>query len=146
MRTGCYKDKLKIASVKPLYKKGDKQAIENYRPISILPSVSILFEKIIHAQILIYFEECKLFSDTQYGYGSGCPTEFALIQLTDHIYNHLGSCQVPLAVFFDLSKAFDTLGHNILLHKLDHLVSKEWQNNYLKVISPTDNNLFKLII
>ena len=61
LRTGCYPDKLKIARVRPLYKKGDKQGIENYRPISILHSVS----KIIHAQLLSYFDENNLFSDTQ---------------------------------------------------------------------------------
>ena len=47
-------------------------------------------------------------------------TEFALMELSDCIYNYLGNCQIPFAVFLDLSKAFDTLDHNILLHKLDH--------------------------
>ena len=55
LRIGCYPDKLKIARVRPLYKKDDKQGIENYRPISILPSVSKNYEKIIHAQLVKLF-------------------------------------------------------------------------------------------
>ena len=78
------------------------------------------YEKIIDAQLVRYFDKNNLFSDTQYGYRSICSTEFASMELTDHIYNHLGSCQIPFTIFLDLSKAFDTLDHNILLHKLDH--------------------------
>ena len=106
--------------MRPLYKKSDKQGIENYRPISIFPSVSNIFEKVIHAQVVIYFDKNKIFSDTQYGYRSGCSTEFASMELTDHIYNNLGSCQIPFTIFLDLLKAFDMLDHNILLHKLYH--------------------------
>ena len=58
--------------------------------------------------------------DTQYGYRSGCSTECASIKLTVSIYNHLGNCQVPFAIFLDLLKAFDTLDHTIYLHKVDH--------------------------
>ena len=95
LRTGCYPDKLKIARVRPLYKKADKQGIENYRPISIL------------AQLVNYFDKNKLLSDTQYGYRSGCSTEFASMELSDRIYNYLVNCQIPFAVFLDLSNAFE---------------------------------------
>ena len=54
LRTGSYPDESKIARERPLYKKGDKQGIKNYRPISILPSVSQFFEKIVHAQLVSY--------------------------------------------------------------------------------------------
>ena len=121
--------------MRPLYKKGNKQGIENYRPISILPSVSKIFEKIIHAQFVNYFDQNKLLSDTQYGYRSGCSTEFASMELSDCIYNYLGNCQIPFAVFLDLSKAFDTLDHNILLHILDHYgirgVAKQLFESYI---------------
>ena len=110
--------------MRPLYKKGDKQGIENYRPISILPSVSIF--------LVNYFDQNKLLSNTQYGYRSGCSTEFASMELSDRIYNYLGNCQIPFAVFLDLSKALD---HNILLHILDHYgirgVAKQLFESYI---------------
>ena len=100
-----------------------------------MPSVSKIFEKIIHAQLVNYFDQNKLLSDTQYGYRSGCSTNFASMELSDRIYNYLGNCQIPFAVFLDLSKAFDTLDHNILLHKLDHYgirgVAKQLFESYI---------------
>ena len=62
-------------------------------------------KKIIHAQLVSYFEDNTLFTYTQYGYRSGCSTEHAFMELTDRIYNHLRSCKA--------SFAFDKLGHNI---------------------------------
>ena len=67
-----------------------------------MPSVLKNFEKIIHAQLVNYFDQNKLLSDTQYGYRSGCSTEFASMELSDRIYNYLGNCQIPFAVFLDL--------------------------------------------
>ena len=64
LNTGIFADKLKIAKVIPIYKKGDPQLFENYRPISLLPTISKVLEKIIHKQLLSYFEEYGLFSLT----------------------------------------------------------------------------------
>ena len=61
LNTGIFQDKLKIAKVIPIYKEGDPQLFENYRPISLLPTISKVLEKIIHKQLSSYFEECGLF-------------------------------------------------------------------------------------
>ena len=88
LRTCCYPDKLKIARVRPLYKKDIDFCLKK--------------EKNIHAQLVSYVGK-KIFSDTQYGYRSDCSTEFASMELTDHIYNHLGSCQIQFVFLLDLS-------------------------------------------
>ena len=84
---------------------------------------------IIHAQLVSYFEDNNLFTDAPYGYRSGCSTKLASTELTDRIYNHLSP------VFIDLKKAFGTLDHNILIHKLDHYgiigVAKQIFDSYI---------------
>ena len=65
---GIFRDKLKIAKVIPLFKKGEKSIFSNYRPISLLPSISKLFEKVIYQQLYKYFEDLNLLYESQYGF------------------------------------------------------------------------------
>lgn len=116
--TGIFPNKLKIAKVIPLYKKGDHNIIGNYRPISLLPSISKVFEKIVYNQLYSYFSENDLFYDGQYGFRNNHSTELASIDFIDRILQYLDNKQKPIAIYMDLSKAFDTLNHNILLNKL----------------------------
>ena len=81
LTTGIFPDKLKIAKVVPLYKKGDNTLFSNYRPISILPSLSKIFEKIVYSQLYAYFEGNKLLYSSQYGFRQGHSTEFAALEL-----------------------------------------------------------------
>lgn len=127
---GIFPDKLKIAKVTPVYKKSDIHLIDNYRPISLLPAISKVFERIMHNQLYDYFTDNNLFFSGQYGFRSRHSTELASVELVDKILDIMKSGEIPISIFMDLSKAFDTLDHNILLHKLDHYGVR---NNSLKL-------------
>ena len=112
--TGVFPDKLKIAKVIPLFKKGDESLIENYRPISLLSSISKVFERIVFNQLYKYLDDNNLLFDSQYGFIKHHSTELAAVELIDRIYETMDQGDIPISIFRDLSKAFDTLDHSIL--------------------------------
>ena len=118
LSTGIFPEKLKVAKVVPLFKNGTNTVISNYRPISLLPAMSKVFEKIIYNQLYQYFDSYNLFYKSQYGFRKNHSTELAALELIDRIICNLDKGNVPVAIFLDLSKAFDTLDHLILLKKL----------------------------
>ena len=120
LNTGLFPDTLKIAKVIPIYKKGDPQLFENYRPISLLPTISKVLEKIIHKQLSSYFDEYGLSFPNQYGFRPKHSIEYAALELIDRIINEMDKNEIPIDIFLDLSKAFDTIDHTILLHKLKY--------------------------
>ena len=101
-----------------MYKKGDPSLIENHRPISILPAISNVFEKVIHNQLSQYFVSNKLFYENQYVFRKQYLTELTALHLMDNIIQDMDMGKIPISVFLDLSKAFDKLDHSILLQKL----------------------------
>ena len=116
--TGIFPNKLKIAKVLLLFKKDDCAVMDNYRPISLLTAISKLFEKVVFSQLYDYFRNNDLFYDSQYGFLKNHSTEFAAMELTDKVLKDIDEKHITLAIFMDLSKAFDTLDHSILLRKL----------------------------
>ena len=140
LNTGTFPDKLKIAKVVPIFKKGDPSLFENYRPISLLPAISKVLEKIIAIQLSTYFEENKLLFDNQYGFRTKHSTEHAALELIDIIINTMDTNEIPLNIFLDLSKAFDTIDHTILLNKLKYYGLKGSTLNlfesYLSTVEP----------
>ena len=118
---GIFPDKLKIAKVIPiLYKKGDPSLFENYRPISLLPSISKVLEKRIALQLSSYFEKTKLLFDNTYGFRPKHCTEHAALELIDRIINKMDTNEIPVNIFLDPSKALDTIDLTILLSKLKY--------------------------
>ena len=125
IKNGIFPDKLKIAKVAPLFKKNEDYLFENYRPISVLPSLSKVLERVIHTQLVDYFTKNNLFYENQYGFRNAHSTELAALELINRVIDNMDKNEVPLAIFLDLSKAFDTIDHKILLHKLNYYGIRE---------------------
>ena len=111
---------LKIAKVIHIFKKDDSATFDNYRPISILPAFSKVFEKIIFNQLQEHFITNTLFCDGQYWFRERCATKLAAVELIDRIVLAMDKGEIPFRIFIDLSKAFDMLDHKILIHKLKY--------------------------
>ena len=89
--------------------------------IDLQPQAKI-FEKVVYIQLFQYFTSNTLFHANQYGLRAEYSTELALSELVDRIYTDLDEKQLPIAIFIDFSKAFDTIDHKILISKLEHYV------------------------
>ena len=113
----CYSSPLKWADITPVHKKDDRSLKSNYRPISILPSVSIIFERIIHDQILIFAEQ--YLSSYLCGFREGYSTQYCLIIMLERWKEALDNRKIAGALLTDLSKAFDCLNHELLIAKLE---------------------------
>ena len=120
LKSGLYPDELKVAKVIPIYKNGDATKCTNYRPISILSLLNNIFEKLLYKRLYEYLEKFKILYQFQYGFRKGHSTIHALVELVDKIRNSIDNGEMTCGIFVDLSKAFDTVDHKILLHKLDH--------------------------
>ena len=104
LTSGIYPDKFKISKVTPLHKKDDRTAISNYRPISLLPTMSKIIERVIHSQLYAYFNENNLITEQQYGFRPRHSTELAAQKLTDTIMYELDRSLIPFAIFLDYPK------------------------------------------
>ena len=131
--TGVHTDHWKKPLVVPTYKSGDTDSIVNYRPICLLPILSKILEKIVAIQLLDHLESNKLLNNAQHGFRQNLSTETALLTVTNSLYENIEKKKISLLILLDLSKAFDSVSHPILLNKMSMLnIDLFWFENYLK--------------
>ena len=130
--THVFPHQWKHPHILPFHKNGDKDEVSNYRPISLLPILSKILEKVIAIQLMSYLETNKLLSNHQHGFRSNLSTETALMKVTDKLYENIDKKKVSLLLLLDLSKAFDSVSHRILIDKCKKLnVDPRWFQSYL---------------
>ena len=120
IRLGIFPQPLKTAKVIPIFKADSKMLPGNYRPISLLPIIGKLLERIIFKRLSSFVQKYNLLFNRQYGFQTGKSTEHAHIDIQNSILNALEKKEIPCCLFLDFAKAFDTVNHSILLQKLNH--------------------------
>ena len=132
---GIFPDPLKIAKVVPIYKNGNIKCVSNYRPISVLSSLSKITEKLVYIRLEKYIIKNSILHQNQFGFRSKLSTSMALLELVDKLSKSIDDRKLTVGVFIDLAKAFDTVDHRILLSKMEHYgirgVALNWFQNYL---------------
>ena len=132
---GKFPDALKNAKVIPIHKDDSRLEMSNYRPISLLPTLSKIFEKLMYARLISFFSKHNILYENQFGFQSNMSTEYAVNQVLNYIVETLEKNEVGVCIFLDFAKAFDTVNHDILLDKLERYgirgIALSWIRNYL---------------
>lgn len=135
LREGRFPKSWKVANVIPLYKKGDKEQCNNYRPISLLSCVGKLFERCVYKHVYNYLISNNIITSAQSGFQTGDSTVYQLLSIYDNLCQNYDSATTTQSIFFDISKAFDRVWHKGLIHKLNSIGIRgnllKWFKDYL---------------
>ena len=130
-----------MAKIIPIFKQDDDTDANNYRPISLLSNFNRIFEKIVFKRMESFIEQKNLLTPSQYGFRKAHSTQHAILDIVNAIQTNMENCVFSCGIFIDLKKAFDTVDHKILLHKLDHYGFRGhiniWLSSYLQGRSQT---------
>lgn len=119
IETGVVPDKFKIARVIPIFKNGKKTCTNNYRPISLLSVFTKILEKLMYKRLISFVNAYDILNDNQFGFRSGHSTTHATLLITDKIQKAIEKQEYSCGIFLDLSKAFDTVNHCILIENFN---------------------------
>ena len=117
---GTFTECCRTAKIIQTFKSADSNSTVNYRPISMLPFLSKIFEKLMCAKLDYYLKSNNILFTNQFCIRKNSNTSDAIIEILDYIYLSLDSKQSTIAVYLGFSKAFDTVNHNMLMSKLLH--------------------------
>ena len=135
LKLGQFPTVMKLAEVVPLFKSGLRHIVGNYRPISLLMTISKVLEKIVYDRVYSFLNDTGQVYESQYGFRSEHSCKHALGQLIGHVVKNLEQKRNTVSIFLDLSKAFDTLQHDIILDKMEKYrlrgVTLSWFKSYL---------------
>ena len=132
LKSGVFPNDLKTAKVLPLFKSGDKSEVSNYRPVSILPQLSKILEKLFEIRLRKYIDEKGFLFKGQYGFRKNHSTNLALNEMANMIVDALDNKMYSIGVFIDLKKAFDTVDHKLLINKFRYYGIRGIASNFLK--------------
>ena len=116
--TGIFPDSLNLAKILPIFKNDDPFQFNDYRPISILPCFSNVFEKIVYSRLSQYLLKFIIVSHHQYGFRQLFSRHMAILEIVENIFQGFYSNEFTIGIFVDLKKAFDFVNHKIHLNKL----------------------------
>ena len=132
---GVFPTKLKYAKIVPIFKGGSKLDVSNYRPISLLPIISKVLERLMYNRLISFIEKYNVIFEHQFGFQKNKSTTLAIMDLYHKIIDSMENKKTPSCIFLDFAKAFDTVNHNILLNKLEYYgirgTSLNWFKSYL---------------
>ena len=144
IQDGVFPECFKKAQIVPLFKGGEKDSRNCYRPISLLPALGKLLEKVMSVRVTDFLNTNNLISNHQFGFREGFSTEYAILDIYEKLLNNLDRGSSSCAIFLDLAKAFDSVDHGTLLRKLPKYGIRGNALNFFKSYLTTRSQFVKL--
>ena len=133
--SGTFPDLLKISKTIPIFKKGSRLLVSNYRPISLLSNLNKILEKLMYSRLYNFLSTHNVFYNLQFGFRSKHSTNHALLDIVEQVKISLDNKKFACGIFVDFQKAFDTVNHDILISKLNTYgvrgIANDWLRSYL---------------